>query len=287
MRNLLRKLGLASALLLAFAIMSPVRATVIDVYASSAPNAYGSPSFSGWMANSQCFLQGSCSEGDRSTDPAAFQTQTTFVPGDAMVTSFNSWRGQADPGSIFGPAFASELGNRMHFSLYAMSDVLFTLGDIAFDISSPDSGSSGYGGSGALGYSGTLTGTTFNGTSRVGLYWGADGIAGNGDDVLYNSNEADGTLINELFYVGVGNALWSQVPSDGINEMAALAAVSDIFYDPSDLISSITGTYTLLGMEGSATVNLSVVPVPPALPLFFSGLVGVAAIRRHKQKKMA
>lgn len=276
--------ALFAGAMLAFA---PAQAVNITVYASSAPNAFGSPSFPGWVANTQCFLQGSCTAGDRDADPAAFESLTTFEPGDAMVTSYHSWRGQADPGTVFGSAFASELGNRMHFPVIITSDSgadTFTLADVGFEIDSPDGGSSGFGGSGALGYSGDLSGTTLNGSSRVGVFWGGDGAPGGGDDVVYTGGESDATLLNVLYYVGVGNALWPMVPDDGATEQEALDSVAASFY--SDGISSITGSYSVRTASGSAAVRLASVPEPGTLGIFGLGLLGLCAATRLRRRPL-
>src|SRR5690606_18539148 len=92
------------------------------------------------------------------------------------------------------------LGNRIHFGLHAYGDTQFTLADVNYQLTSNDGN--------LLGTSGTLASTTFNGTSRIGIDWGMDGIGGTPDDIVYNNNEGNSTLVNELIYIGVGNGYW-------------------------------------------------------------------------------
>lgn len=49
--------------------------------------------------------------------PGYYEQADSIDGRDIFVTRFNSWRGYADPGTVFGPAFASELGNLMLFGL--------------------------------------------------------------------------------------------------------------------------------------------------------------------------
>ena len=73
----------------------------------------------------------------------------------------------------------------------------------SFDITSNDASNS-------LGYTGDLSSTDFSSGTRIGLSYGADGIKGTSDDVLYSNGAgsipgSDTSFINELYYVGVGN----------------------------------------------------------------------------------
>ena len=90
----------------------------LDVVPSSAPNANGSPSWAGYLANALNSLENNLGNiGSRATDPTAYEIAGPVVqPSDFMVTSFNSWQGVAGP---LPAPFTSELGNRMHFGLHA------------------------------------------------------------------------------------------------------------------------------------------------------------------------
>lgn len=212
----------------------------VSVFASPAPNAFGSPSWNAYVANAMNALQnGLPAVGDRETDPTAFVCIVRYFPGDAMVTSFHSWRGIAEP-----PApFDSEYGNRMHFALVAMGDGVeqFTLADVQFAILSSD---------GELNYIGDLAGTTLNGTTRIGIDFGPDRALDGGDDIVYNSGESDTTVLDALYYVGVGNAYW---PGGTTPDQTALDENADYIRSENIIIS---GGYSVNGYENSGTATV-------------------------------
>lgn len=260
-------IGLAAAALTARADVT------LGVVPSSAPNAFGSPSWGGYTANAVFGLENGLAEvGDRETDPAGYTAITNglYEPGDIMVTSFNSWRGLADPGTSWGPAFASELGNRMHFGLHAMGDGLaqFHLADVTYDITSTD---------GVLNFSGDLSGLDYA-AHRIGIDWGPDRQRGTADDVRYSSGNG-GALIDELVYVGVGNAYWPQ-PDGGQSEQEAIDEVVD-WITTHDVL--VTGSYSILASDGntySSAATIALVPAPAGLALLAAAAVSAARRRR-------
>jgi len=249
----------------------------LQVFPSSAPNSYGSPSWAGYEANALNSLENNLGNiGSRATDPTAYEIAGPFVqPSDFMVTTFNSWQGVAGP---LAAPFASELGNRMHFGLHASSATPFDLAEVTFSISSSDPANS-------LGYVDDLSGCNFNGTSRIGVNWGADGIKGTSDDIVYTAGNVgnDHTLVNELFYIGAGNALWPG--GDDLNpgnpaggKQAAIDASTSYVmgYAP----FAVTGSYTILGDTGSATVTA--IPEPATVSLLALALGGLMLVRKRK-----
>ena len=88
----------------------------INVTPSPAPNAFGSPDWPTYVSNAVTAIQnGQSSYGDPSS-PAFYQAQTSVIMAmDLIVTGLPSWHGQVDPGTVFGPAYANELGKREHF----------------------------------------------------------------------------------------------------------------------------------------------------------------------------
>lgn len=261
--NKTRSLALG-LLLTAGAPLATSAAIMIDVLPSSAPNFFGSPSWTGYQSNGMnAILNGLSSIGDRDTDPTAylaFADGSEIDAGNAMVTSFNSWLGQADP----PPPFDAELGNRLHFGLHAYGDMQFTLEDVNFEISSTDGGN-------LLGFTGSLDGRTLNGTSRIGIDWGADGLQGTADDIILDAGQDDTTLMNELIYIGVGNAYWpGGGDPDPANPIAGRQGAIDntrAFIAANDPVV-VSGRYEILTNSATASVTLvASVPEPSSVAL--------------------
>lgn len=246
----------------------------IEVHASSAPNAYGSPSWSGYVANALYGLEnGLSSYGDRSTDPTGYSRAPEKVgPGEIAVTSFHSWRGEVNPAAPFN----NEYGNRMHFGLHAYGDgnTQFMLQSLAFEMHSSDPGDS-------LAFAGDFVGYGYSST-RYGIDWGPDRAKGGGDDTVYNAGNG-ATLVDEIVYVGVGNAWWpgGGDPNPANPAGGPQAAMDDYFaWVGSEAPITVTTTYTIDGYTGSDSVN--VVPVPGAVLLGMLGL-GVAGLKLRRR----
>lgn len=270
-------MGLLVALAITWGFGSPVAnaATIeLDVRASSAPNAFGSPSWGTYTTNALNSLKNDLGNvGDRATSPTAYEILSGgYALGDVMVTSFNSWRGEAGAASPFD----GEYGNRLHFGLAAVSSdgsTTFTLADVNYSITSTD---------GVLDFAGDLSGTTLNGTTRIGLNYGSDGIRGTADDIWYTSGEDDTTLLNALFYVGVGNAYWPGGPGDTLTGQAAIDSVAA--YIRANNVG-ITGAYSINGFNGQADLRL--VPLPPAALAGLALMGGLGLVRRLRKRMPA
>ena len=156
-----------AAMLVCVAVSSVRAGTVIEVYASSAPNGYGSPSYAGYVANATYALEnGLTSYGDPSLPTYYSQLGSTMKLSDNIVTGFNSWKGQANPSA----PFQSELGNRVLFGVHIESDTLFSISQLSFVMKSDDADNS-------LGYTFGLGGYSYS-TQYVGIYYGLDGQIG-------------------------------------------------------------------------------------------------------------
>lgn len=273
--------GALAAIGLRPAYAAPV---TLEVFASSTPNGFGSPSWNPYVGNALNALENGLSNvGDRDTDPTAYERLGgSFTPGDMMVTSFNSWRGQANP----PVPFDNELGNRLHFGLHAYGDgvVMLKLVDLTFSVDSSDGGDnvSGFGGSGVLGFSGDFVGLDFNCSTRYGIHWGADRAKGGADDTQVCGAGSGEVLVDEFVYVGVGNALWPGGPGDPLTGQPAIDATFDYI---NDNIASVTGSYCIdAGGShycGQATVYQAPEPPFAAVALLASG--GLYLMRRRRR----
>jgi len=267
----MRHIYRSAAVLAGLATLASASVT-IEVVPSSAPNVFGSPSWNGYLANALNSLENNLGDiGDRNTDPTAYQAAPAIIdPGEYMVSSFNSWRGTVAPAA----PFANEGGNRMHFGLHAVGDgtTQFALEDISFEVTSSD-------GPNSLGFTGNFIGLNYSST-RFGIDWGPDRTKGGGDDIIYNSGNGT-TLVDEIVYVGVGNAFWpgGGDPNPGNPIGGAQAAMDNAYaYVLANAPFTITGAYTIAGISGSGAITT--IPAP-ASALALLGLGALTTRRRR------
>ncbi len=239
----------------------------ISVFPSFAPNVFGSPSYPTWESNALTALIGGSSTGGNSTLPSYYEQ----IPNGAnvplwIVTDFPSWHALANPGVVFGPAFAGELGNRLYFNLHINGNGFsFNIAQLSFQATSTDAGN-------FLGY--TIPAGSFNySTAIVGMNYGPNGVKGGGDD-FYITSGSNTQFVNELFYRGSGNApaVLSTDPGatdqDKIDNARQLMPHDFIFNGQYSLGVDDFGTFT-----GSAFV---VVAVPEPATVAMTGLGGMA-----------
>ena len=255
---------------LAIVPMAAKSAITIDVTPSSAPNGSGSPSFSGYAANAIYALEnGLTSYGDPSSPSYYTQAPAVMSVLNNIVTGFSSWNGVANPTG----AYASELGNRLHFGLDVRGNgTEISIDQLSFSMASTDGNT--------LGYSYSLGSYGYN-SQYVGWDYGADGIRGTADDIFITSGAAS-QQVDEIVSRGSGNAWAVYVGNypgtlqDGINQAAA-----DLGSSPIDF----TGTYTLGGAQGSATVTFEPVPEPTTAGCFLLGLGALVCFQRFTQNR--
>ncbi len=272
--------GMVLALLCAtVAVADPINMTILP---SVAPNAFGSPSWGAYAANAMTGLQSGGPAGTPGT-PSYYAAGGPFLPGDFIVTTFNSWRGELAP-----PApFDNEYGNRVHFGLHIASDAsLFSLSELSFSMTSSNPLH-------ILDWSSGFDSTDNYSALRLGINYGADGIKGTADDFLITSGSAS-QLVNELFYIGIANSMWPGLTGDPSNPLgpddvlnpAHLAA--DLNYINSTDFS-VTTTYTLTDSTGTVlaqnSATVAPIPEPGSMMLLGTGLIGVASMLQRKLRR--
>jgi hypothetical protein len=250
--------------------------TVIVVSPSIAPNAFGSPSYAGWEANAISALQAGVPAFGSPTSPTYYSQTTTTSAGGIIVTNFPSWMGQADPGTVFGAAYANELGNRAHFSFHIGQTgplTAFSISQLSFNLVATDS---------ALDF-GFAAGSYNYGSGYVGLNYGVDGIKGTGDD-FFVTGGPNTQLVHELFGRGSGNAFEALCTGCTVaQQQAAIDDVADYINGQGGI--TMVGTYTLTGgPTGSGTLQVSSVPEPASMVLLGSGILGLGGVIKRRRK---
>jgi hypothetical protein len=250
--------------------------TLIVVSPSIAPNVFGSPSYAGWEANAISALQTGVPAFGSPTSPTYYSQTTTTTAGGIIVTNFPSWMGQADPGTVFGAAYANELGNRAHFSFHIGQTgplTAFSISQLSFNLVATDP---------ALDF-GFAAGSYNYGSGYVGLNYGVDGIKGTSDDFFVTSGP-NTQLVHELFGRGSGNAFAALCT--GCTPAQQQAAIDDVAnYINGQGGITMVGTYTLTGgPTGSGTLQVSSVPEPTSMILLGSGILGLGGVIKKRRK---
>ena len=253
----------------------------IDVVPWLAPNVFGSPSFGAAEANAvQGIYAGAATYGP--AGPEQFNKTTGPVStAEVVVTGFTSWRGQIDPGTNFGTAYANELGNRMTFGvrIEGHNGAQFSIGQMAFSATSTDPFN-------ALAF-GFNAGAYNYGAGYIGILYGTDGMFGGGDDTFITSGP-NNQLVDALVGRGSGNsfAAYCSGICDQIDQQAALDAVAAYPGTPFEFTGTyrlMAGTQVLAVGEGTFEIGNNV-PEPGSHPLFGAAFLGIAGLRIMKRK---
>lgn len=246
----------------------------LTVTPSSAPNVYGSPSWDPYVGNALYAIENGLSAYGTPGQPTYYSGVSLLTREQNVVTGFNSWNGVANPAA----PFAGELGNRLHFGLHVMGyGTKFKLGNLSFLMSSTWSVLDGWADN-------FFSPADVYSAKRVGIDYGADGVKGTADDIVYSNGEAATNAIDELIYVGAGDA--PPVYDTSAFPGGTLQEKIDNFVSTIPQ-HSITMTYTMwndahdsiLG-ENSATVQ--VIPEPGSIIALITGFIGLGFLRRRK-----
>ena len=274
---------LALAPLLALAIAPYAQAATIVVTPALAPNAFGSAYFAGWTANAIGALHdGATSAGDPSL-PSYYQAQSNITPAQSLVTGFPSWMGVADPGTVFGPAFANEGGNRMHFGLFIDGDgQQFSISQLSFEAYSDDPGN-------ILGSGFAYSAGDFDyNLSYQGVLKGDDGQLWTNDDIFVTAGP-NTTLVDGLVARGPGNSI--PVYCAGCTVAEQQAAIDLVANGPYP--TKFVGTYGLHIHDetfietGAGTFTFGAVPEPATWMMMIAGFGLVGATLRRRRDLVA
>jgi hypothetical protein len=274
----------ASVALVATAGTASAELITFEVIPAFAPKGPESPSWSNYVLNALGGIQQNQDVGDRTMTPAAYERVDSIIPASEIVyTPFNSWRGVADPNPL-APAFANELGNRVHFGLHVVTsaDAPFALADLGWSLDSDDA-------TDYFDQSGDFSAATYSQT-RVGINYGPDGVKGGVDDMWFNSGQPGTMPVNELIYVGVGDGFLSDEPGALTDQDDINMTLADIYAgcgDPTGCLVDLVGSYTLPDSSGlntaSATVTISLVPEPASGVTWLLGMLLSVGGLRHRR----
>ncbi|MGA2281559.1 MAG: hypothetical protein ABSG80_14790 [Verrucomicrobiota bacterium] len=244
----------------------------IAVYPALAPNRWGSPSWNAWASNAvTAILNGYSSCGDPSL-PSYYQQITGAVPvTNNLVTSFPSWMGVADPGTVFGPNFANESGNRLTFGMDIKGGTnLISIAQLSFIMASTDPGNTLDWSYSPIPYSYSGLNTGSANPVYLGIIYGPNGQR------TYVTNGPATQLVNEIVTCGSGNAWWpdgTSADSIAVQQSNILACAEQV----GTQTFSFTGTYVIDGVTGSNAVTFNPV-VPPAPPATAGPLLSIALV---------
>ena len=245
----------------------------IAVYPALAPNRWGSPSWNAWASNAvTAILNGYSAYGDPAL-PTYYQQITNAVPvTNNLVTSFPSWMGVADPGTVFGPNFANELGNRLTFGMDIKGGTnLISISQLSFIMASTDPDNTLAWSYSPIPYSYSGLNTGSADPVYLGIIYGPNG------QNTYVTNGPATQLVNEIVTCGSGNAWWP----DGTSADSVAVQQSNIVVcaeQAGTQTFSFSGTYVIDGMAGSNSVMFNPVatntpPSPSGSPLLSIMLV--------------
>lgn len=265
----------AAILVLVFVASAPVMGGPISVTVtpSIAPNSYGSSYWTSYVSNAVNAVENHLLTGGNASLPSYYAAQTApLTPLDLIATGFPSWHGVADPGTVFGAAYASELGNRVHFGLDIDGHgTQFSISQLSFTEISNDPAN-------ALGFSFAAGSYTYS-FNYVGIIYGPGGPT-------YITSGPNTKMVDRVVGRGSGNTFAAYCAGCTIAEQQA--AIDEVLPAFSGL-TQLTGVYTLTGTTnqtsatGSASIAVTrVAPEPATTMLIGAGLLTLGLTRRNR-----
>ncbi|HWR51696.1 MAG TPA: PEP-CTERM sorting domain-containing protein [Bryobacteraceae bacterium] len=243
-------------------------APVINIFPSIGPDIDVAATFSQYSANALFALENGLSSYGSAGTPSYYERASSFESSDVVSTYnyFQSWRGETPPPAGYDGQYGNMLywgaaiqGNGERFSL---NNVIYTesfLGDT---------------------YGALLGGSIGFGTRAIGIYFGADRVLGGGDDIRYVGGGTAGTMIDVLYFTGMGAAF---LVDDASKLQYYLDNIRIADYPSARggyLVNTNSGVYS-----GTQTLAMSdAVPEPATFGFVGAGLLAIAyAARRWKR----
>ena len=272
----MKKLSILTGLLGAGLSLQAFAAIQIEVIPTLAPNRDTSPSWNAWAANELYAIEHGLSSYGNPNLPSYFSVAPSALPvANNIISDFPSWLGRADPGTVFGAAFAGETGNRLHWAVHVLGQgQRFSASQLSFlmatpTISSPDYNLSASVAAGVFPYT----------VEYVGIDYGPDRLKGTADDVRITSSLST-QLIDEYVGRGPGNAWWARNSTPGATDQARILTVANGAIAAGGTPFPFNAEYTLGAISAGATITF--VPEPSSWMLLGLGLLMLRQVRRKR-----
>ena len=253
---------------------------IVTVTPSVGPDAFApSGNYNGYLGNAINALTPGYNTGTPSAaPPAAYSTTTNPVNASSGIdTPFSSWMGTA-PGV---GAFAAETGNSIYFglSVTAIAGFTFQLADVSYAVAGNAGAIGNVNGAGNLQADFGLN--TFNSVLVGVTSFGADGVAGGGDDTFLTTGTTIGIDLVGLYYTGVASGI--DITADYPNYAAdVLNGLTN-----QQILTNAINFFNTAGPGGGPVQisgSYSVVPEPASMAVLGLGMVGLLGYtyRRHR-----